>query len=76
MGTNYLFILLIIVGVGIIIGGIQNTRGRRQPTMNIVERPLITALQLKDPNETRRVLGRIRVVYGIFFVIMGIWGVW
>ncbi len=74
MEQAYLFVVLIIVGVVITIYGLQSTTGRRQPKMNIIERPLIAALQLKNPNQTRRVLGRVRVVYGMFFVIMGIWG--
>lgn len=74
MGQTYIFVTFIVIGVSIIMYGLRTTQGRTQPKMVFFERPLLTALRIKDPHEMRRVLGRIRVVYGIFLVIIGIWG--
>ncbi|MGC9349399.1 MAG: hypothetical protein ACP5JG_14770 [Anaerolineae bacterium] len=69
-------ILLALVAAGAMTAfqGLLTVRGRRRAHPNILERPLIEALDLKEPDQINRVLGRLRLVYGLFLIAVGLWG--
>jgi hypothetical protein len=65
---------LVAAGVVVALQGLLSIRGRRQAHPNVVERPLIEALALKDERQVTLVLGRLRLVYGLFLIVLGVWG--
>ncbi|MBN1873722.1 MAG: hypothetical protein JXA33_05795 [Anaerolineae bacterium] len=65
--------VLIISGVIITVQGIQIQRGRYRPRANLLEQVLLSALALKKRMQEVHIIGRLRVVYGLFFVTLGIW---
>ena len=69
-------LLIGIVSAGVIIAlqGFLIVRGRRRGQAAFFERPLLDALALKTPRQLSQVLGRLRIVYGLFLVAAGIWG--
>ena len=38
------------------------------------ERPLLAVLALKGPREEALILGRLRLVYALFLIVLGVWG--
>ena len=73
LGTALLF-ALVSAGIVIALQGFLLIRGRRRARVAFFERPLISALSLKKEAQVTRVLGRLRVVYGLFLVVVGVWG--
>jgi len=73
MPETFIFIALITVGVIVALQGIQTMRGRYKPRANIVEHAFVSTLEIKDHKKITQIVGRLRVVYGLFFVILGIW---
>ena len=69
-----MFVALISAGVVIILQGILVRRRPQRARPIFLERPLFDVLDLDDPTEVAKVLGRLRVVYGIFFILLGLWG--
>ena len=69
-----LFVTLLVVGVLIALQGIWVRRRPERAQPVFLERPLLDVLDLEDPREMARVLGRLRVVYGLFFILLGLWG--
>lgn len=74
MLTTAILAGLIAAGVMVALQGLLAMRGRRPVQPNIVERPLIEALALKNERQVTVVLGRLRLVYGLFLVVLGVWG--
>lgn len=64
------------IGLGLVTGvyGWLALKGRRLPSPLFLERPLLQVLALKDPREEALILGRLRLVYALFLIILGIWG--
>jgi hypothetical protein len=73
LDTAILF-ALIAAGVMTALQGLLILRGRRNAHPNLLERPLIELLDLEDPQSVNRLLGRLRLVYGFFLIIVGLWG--
>jgi hypothetical protein len=69
-------ILIALVSAGVItaLQGVLTMRGRRHANVRFIERPLIDALALKKEAQVVQVLGRLRLVYGLFLTVVGIWG--
>ena len=69
-------ILIALVSAGVItaLQGVLTMRGKRHANVTFIERPLIDALALKNEAQVVRVLGRLRLVYGLFLIVVGIWG--
>jgi len=69
-------ILIALVSAGVITGlqGLLTIRGKRRANVTFIERPLIDALALKEESQVAVVLGRLRMVYGFFLIVVGIWG--
>jgi len=69
-------ILIALVSAGVItaLQGVLTMRGKRHANVTFIERPLIDALALKKEAQVVRVLGRLRLVYGLFLTVVGVWG--
>ncbi len=69
-------ILIALISGGVItaLQGLLTMRGKRRARVTLIERPLIDALALKKESQVVQVLGRLRLVYGLFLVVVGIWG--
>lgn len=73
MVVTVLLVAIVAAGVTITVRGILALRGRHRPRVSFLERQLIEVLSPKD-EELPRVLGRLRIVYGLFLVVVGAWG--
>ena len=73
--AQLIFIALISAGAITAIQGFLTLRGKRRAQVTFIERPLIDALAVKEEAQVTQVLGRLRVVYGLFLIAVGIWGV-
>jgi len=71
---DFLLIALISAGVIVTLQGVLTMRGRRPARVTLLERPLIEALSLREATQVTQVLGRLRLVYGLFLVVIGVWG--
>ena len=69
-------ILIALISAGVItaLQGLLTMQGKRRAHVSFIERPLIDALALKKESQVVQVLGRLRLVYGLFLVVVGIWG--
>jgi len=69
-------ILIALVSAGVITAfrGVLTMRGKRHANVTFIERPLIDALALKKEAQVVQVLGRLRLVYGLFLTVVGVWG--
>ena len=69
-------ILIALISGGVItaLQGLLTMRGKRRARVTLIERPLIDALALKKESQVVQVLGRLRLVYGLCLVVVGIWG--
>ena len=69
-------ILIALISGGVItaVQGLSTMRGKRRARVTLIERPLIDALALKKESQVVQVLGRLRLVYGLVLVGVGIWG--
>lgn len=65
-----------IIGLGLVTGiyGWRILKGRRPPRAMFLERPLLRALALRNPREEALILGRLRLVYALFLIVLGVWG--
>ena len=72
--VEVILIALVSAGVITVLQGLLTMRGKRRAHVTFVERPLIDALALKSETEVEQVLGRLRLVYGLFLTVVGIWG--
>lgn len=72
--TTALLAAMIAAGATIAIQGYLIIKGRRAARIAFFERPLVEVLALKDTARVGLILGRLRVVYGFFLVVAGIWG--
>jgi hypothetical protein len=73
MTTTFIFIVIIAAGAIIAVQGIQIILKRINPKANFFETILLSALEVKDKDKIIQIIGRMRVVYGLFFVTLGIW---
>jgi hypothetical protein len=71
--TTAVLVVVIALGASVAVQGLLAIWGKRAARPNFFERPLIEALELKEPAEVSRVLGRIRLIYGIFLIATGAW---
>jgi len=74
MLATALFVALISAGIIIAIQGILIRRRPQRAHPIFLEAPLFEVLELDDPDEVAKTLGRLRVVYGFFFILLGLWG--
>jgi len=72
--VEVILIALISAGVITALQGLLTMRGKRRANVTFIERPLIDALALKKETQVVQVLGRLRLVYGLFLIVVGIWG--
>jgi hypothetical protein len=72
--TTALLVALVSAGAVIILQGFLIVKGRRRPRMAFFERPLVEAHGSADAARVAIILGRLRMVYGLFLVLVGIWG--
>jgi hypothetical protein len=72
--VEVVLIALISAGVITALRGLLTMRGKRRANVTFIERPLIDALALKKEAQVVQVLGRLRLVYGLFLTVVGIWG--
>ncbi len=65
-----------LIGLGVVTGiyGWGILKGRRLPKPMFFERPLLAVLALKGPREEALILGRLRLVYALFLIVLGVWG--
>lgn len=73
MTATFIFIIIITAGAIIATQGLQIIRGRIKPQANIFERVFLSALEVKDKDKIIQIIGRVGVVYGLFFTVLGIW---
>jgi hypothetical protein len=74
MFETALFVTLISAGVVIALQGVLIRRQSKRAHPTFLERPLFNVLDLKDPDEVAKILGRLRIFHGVFFVLLGLWG--
>ena len=74
MFETALFVALISTGVVIALQGVLIRRRPKRAHPAFLERPLFDVLDLKDPGDVAKILGRLRIFYGVFFVLLGLWG--
>lgn len=69
-------ILIALISAGGItaLQGLLTMRGRRHANVTLIERSPIDALALKGETWVVQVLGRLRLAYGLFLTVVGIWG--
>lgn len=72
--ARFLLIAFVSAGVVIALQGWLIIKGRRKARPLLFEKPLVDVLDLKKESDVLRVLGRLRLVYGVFLVVVGIWG--
>jgi hypothetical protein len=72
--TTALLVALVASGMVIALQGYLIIRGKRQAQAAFFERPLLDVLALKEPARTAQILGRLRMVYGLFLILVGVWG--
>jgi len=72
--VEVILIALISAGVITALQGVLTMRGKRRANVTFIERPLIDVLSLKEETHVVQVLGRLRLVYGLFMIVVGIWG--
>ena len=75
-GASALVVARISAGVVTAIQGFLLLRGKGKGRPNFLERPLmdVLALRVRDPAQLARLLGRVRLTYGLFLVVVGVWG--
>ena len=73
MGKTYVFIVVITFGTLIVIQGIRLLRRRGKTSVLPPERVLMSVFGGNNVDNQLRILGRIRIVIGIFLVVIGIW---
>ncbi len=73
MWADFVSFLLIGLGAGLCIQGILAMRGRQTLHANFLERPFVTLWESKDKARIPKILGRMRITYGVFFIILGLW---
>ena len=73
MTETYIFIVVITFGVLIALHGVRLLRSKSKTTVLPPERVLMSLFGGDDPENQLRVLGRIRVVIGIFLIVIGMW---
>lgn len=73
MAKTYVFVAIITFGVIIAVQGFRLLR--KMGTVRVIppERVLIELFGGSKPDEQLKVLGRIRIVLGVFLVVIGIW---
>jgi hypothetical protein len=74
MFETMLFVALISAGGVIVVQGILLRRRPQRARPIFLERPLFDVLDLQDPDEKAKILSRLRIVYGVFFIFLGLWG--
>ena len=74
MVATAFLVALVSAGAVIALQGYLVTRGKRRPFVTLPERRLLEALPLKAETQKLQALGRLRVVYGIFLIVVGLWG--
>lgn len=73
MPSTFIFIVVIAGGVIIAIQGARLLKGKQKPTIWQPERVLISVFGIRNAEDQLRVLGRIRIIVGMFLVAIGIW---
>lgn len=74
MFETALFAALTAAGVVIALQGVLMGRRPQWARLFFLERPLFNVLDLEDPEDIAKVLGRLRIIYGVFFILLGVWG--
>ncbi|MGC9523182.1 MAG: hypothetical protein ACP5HG_15025 [Anaerolineae bacterium] len=73
MFVTALLAAMVAAGATLTVRGILALRGRYRPRVSLVERPLIDVIAPKD-EALPLVLGRLRIAFGVFLMVAGIWG--
>ncbi|TFG67650.1 MAG: hypothetical protein E4H27_08750 [Anaerolineales bacterium] len=73
MAKTFVFIVVITAGVLIALEGIRMLNKRSAPRAFAPEVMLMSVFGGKNKVNQLRVLGRLRVVMGIFLIVIGIW---
>jgi hypothetical protein len=65
------------IGIGVVVAlqGILAIRGKRRVRPNFFERHLLEVVVPKDQAQMSRLLGRIRLAYGFFLIVLGFWAI-
>ncbi len=73
MWADFISFLLIGLGAGLCLQGILALRGRLTLRASFWERPFIALWETKDKTRIPKILGRMRIIYGVFFITLGFW---
>jgi hypothetical protein len=73
MAKTFIFIVVITAGILIALQGMRMLRSKSKPRAFPPEIVLMSLFGGKNTANQMRVLGRLRVVIGIFLVVIGIW---
>lgn len=74
MWEQALFVAFISAGLVIAVQGLLIRRNPEKARPFFIERRLFDVLDPKSSTERARILGRLRVIYGLFFISVGSWG--
>ena len=73
MTETYIFIVVITFGVIIVIQGARLIRRKGKTSVLPPERVLMSVFGGDDPEKQLHILGRVRIVIGIFLILIGMW---
>jgi hypothetical protein len=72
--TDAVLVALISAGVVMVVQGWLAIRGKRQVRPWFFEKPLLDVIAPRSATELLMVVGRLRLAYGIFLILIGVWG--
>ena len=72
MGSGFVSFALIGLGIALCIQGVLTLRRRLTLRANFFERPIIALWQDKKAR-IPKILGQMRLMYGVFFLFVGVW---
>lgn len=73
MWADFISFLLIGLGAALCVQGILALRRRLTLRANFLERSFVALWETKDKTRAPQILGRMRIIYGVFFIILGFW---
>lgn len=72
--TDAVLVALLSAGVVMAVQGWLAIRGKRQVRPWFFEKPLLDVIAPRSEAEMQRVVGQLRLAYGVFLILIGVWG--
>jgi len=71
--SDFVSLALIGLGFSLCVQSVLGLRGRLTLRASFWERPFIALWETKDKTRVPKILGRMRIIYGVFFITLGFW---